>query len=88
MEYILTRKIKVVGCLNCPYLYKQKLTEGKYVYKCHHPSFQVGVPQIPFGQVEDLGIEMDEPTMMPYSSFPDWCPLDVETCISCYNPTK
>ena len=88
MNYITTRKIKVVGCLNCPYLFKQELPDNKYIYKCHHPSFQLGSPQIPFKFVEDLGAEMDEPTMFPTSSFPEWCLLEIESVVCCCNPVN
>lgn len=88
MNYITARKIKVVGCLNCPYLFKQNLPDNKYIYKCHHPSFQLGSPQIPFKVVEDLGAEMDEPTMFPTSSFTEWCPLEYESVVCCCNPVN
>jgi hypothetical protein len=85
MEVVLTRKIKVVGCLNCPYLFKQELTDMKYAWKCHHPSFQ-GSPMIPFKNVEGLGSNMDSPMEFPNSSFPDWCPLEVDMYVCSCNP--
>lgn len=85
MIHIPTRKIKVVGCMNCPYLVKKYLPDNKYVYKCKHHSFHRSLI-IPTGTVENLGDEYLYDGMIKYSPFPEWCPLEVESYVcSCNN---
>lgn len=85
MIHIPTRNIKVVGCMNCPYLVKKYLPDNKYVYKCKHHSFHRS-PIIPTGTVENLGGEHNYDGMIKYSPFPEWCPLEVESYVcSCNN---
>lgn len=85
MIHIPTRKIKVVGCMNCPYLVKKYLPDNKYVYKCKHHSFCRSLI-IPTGTVENLGDEYLYDGMIKYSPFPEWCPLEVEPYVcSCNN---
>ncbi len=85
MIHIPTRKIKVVGCMNCPYLVKKYLPDNKYVYKCKHHSFH-RTPIIPTGTVENLGGEHLYDGMIKFYPFPEWCPLEVESYVcSCNN---
>ena len=72
------RKIRVVGCLNCPYFRDrhamslggepQVLEEVKA--RCGHPSFKRDA----LIREEHVG----NPYYVPY-----WCPLEFETCNTC-----
>lgn len=62
------RKIRVVGCQNCPY-YEElvdkslPLDEQNVIRACAHPTFKIRI-----------GI-----SDMPCAVFiPDWCPLEIE----------
>lgn len=81
------RKIKVSGCLNCPYCIKQNDTtiDGKSItvaYICNHQSFQVlnGAPKIPLHFIQDLenGVEFK---MCGEDYMPTWCPLEYDVMI-------
>lgn len=85
MEFILSRKIKVVGCLNCPYLLKQQISDNKHLYSCTHPSF-IDSPIVPTNIVENIGKESEHEGMIKFDTFPGWCPLDTDSYeCSCYN---
>lgn len=84
------RKIKVSGCLNCPYCMEQThltIDNKETVLNkiCHHPSFvaQRATPTIPLQYITDLagGIEY---SMCPKEYMPNWCPLEYDglVCIS------
>lgn len=75
------RKIKVSGCLNCPY----RIGRHDVNPMCEHPSFGVKsiTPTIPIKYCEGLmnGVEH---TMCPEEYMPNWCPLESDNviCIS------
>lgn len=84
------RKIKVSGCLNCPYCMEQThptIDNKETVLNkiCHHPSFgaQRATPTIPLQYIIDLagGIEY---SMCSKEYMPNWCPLEHDglVCIS------
>lgn len=84
------RKIKVSGCLNCPYCMEQThltIDNKETVLNniCHHPSFgaQRATPTIPLQYITDLagGIEY---SMSSKEYMPNWCPLEHDglVCIS------
>lgn len=72
------RKIRVVGCLNCPYFrdrYTMSLGGEPEVLeevkaRCGHPSFKRDIKL-----KESL---LDLPNIIPV-----WCPLEFETCDVC-----
>ena len=79
------RKIRVVGCLNCPYYTPKRTINWKgesEIQKtkeahCHHPSFKHSVDILP-----KEGFLYSAPGYPPYF-IPDWCPLEFETCDVC-----
>ena len=88
MEIVVTRKIKVVGCLNCPYVFRQSLSDKAYAYKCLHPSFNQGSPIIPINTVESVGENIDKVVGWGDSTFPSWCPLECDSPICTSTPIK
>lgn len=66
-----TRKIRVVGCQNCPYYEEfvdsqKPLDKQEIIRECAHPTFKNRIC------IND----------MPCAVFiPDWCPLEIETYI-------
>lgn len=76
--FFIPRKIRVVGCLNCPYfrdrhtvsfgVKPEVLEEVKA--RCGHPSFKRDAP-------------LREEFLSGPSYIPDWCPLEFETCNTC-----
>lgn len=86
-----TRKIKVVGCLNCPYhtggekVINEETKELGRVEFCKHPSFECAIP-IDKECIDRLKSGL--PQRMTYSCFPNWCPLEMESCVCCCNPVK
>lgn len=68
------KKIKVVGCANCPYKSNLPSSEDPSITesRCGHPSFIDVYPKV--GEVEQFD---------PNNMFPDWCPLenDVEAVV-------
>lgn len=91
MNYITARKIKVVGCLNCPYhtateqVINDETKELGRVNCCSHPSFECAIP-IDEECIDRLKSGL--PQRMTYSYFPDWCPLEIESVVCCYNPVN
>lgn len=79
------RKIKVSGCLNCPYCQPYKHTETETKYYCNHHSFgkAMKLPIIPDRVFEDIvsGVEY---TMCREEYVPNWCPLEYDNifCVS------
>jgi len=76
--FFVPRKIRVVGCLNCPYFVAGKtvcLGGDPEVPEtlppvCNHPSFK---------ERASLREEfLSGPSYIPY-----WCPLEFETCNTC-----
>ena len=91
MNYIATRKIKVTGCLNCPYhtatekVINEETKELGRVEFCMHPSFECAIP-IDKECIDRLKSGL--PQRMTYSYFPEWCPLEMESCVCCCNPVN
>ena len=89
MNYIATRKIKVVGCLNCPYhtgvekVINEETKELGRVEVCVHPSFECVIP-MDNEHIEDM--KSGKKQTMAVSYFPNWCPLEVESHVCCCNP--
>ena len=79
------RKIKVSGCLNCPYRNK----EANGVHKCSHPTFHINgyTPTIKPKYIEDLrdGVEY---TMCREEYMPNWCPLEYDGLVCVSQPIK
>lgn len=87
---VLTRKIKVVGCLNCPYYAEftdasLPLEEQEDIRQCTHPSFKRS-PMINGEYVTDLQDSRER--RMSVRFMPDWCPLDIDSAICYYPPTN
>lgn len=75
------RKIKVIGCFNCPYM-KLRLIEGTEKMFCEHPSFIMdGVVNIE--AKSDLHPDDDKD---PESLIPAWCPLEFDIPVFPCNP--
>lgn len=74
------RKIKVIGCFNCPYM-KPRLVEGAEKMFCEHPSF------IMDGVNTEIksNLHPDE-DKDPESLIPAWCPLEFDTSVLPCNP--
>lgn len=91
MNYITTRKIKVVGCLNCPYhiatekVINDETKELGRVDCCSHPSFECAIP-IEKECIDRLSSGL--PQRMAYSYFPEWCPLEMESVVCYCNPVN
>ena len=75
------RKIKVSGCLNCPYLIKFESSAligntKTYTYSCAHPSFKFGKnSQIEYKYIENMEDGKEE----CYTQYcPNWCPLEID----------
>lgn len=91
MNYITTRKIKVVGCLNCPYhamrmrVINQETNEVERTDICKHPSFETALP-IDGECIEDM--KSGKRQVMRTSYFPDWCPLEIEGYVCCCTPVN
>lgn len=69
------RKIRVVGCLNCPYFRdRHTMNFGEIVEevkaRCGHPSFKGNAP-------------LEEEFVGNHLYIPDWCPLEFETYNTC-----
>lgn len=88
------RKIKVSGCLNCPYCMEQThltIDNKEVVLKniCQHPSFGAHkvTPQIPLQYITDLdsGIEHK---MCFEEYMPNWCPLEYDGLVCVSQPIK
>lgn len=88
------RKIKVSGCLNCPYCMEQThltIDNKEVVLKkiCQHPSFGAHkvAPQIPLQYITDLdsGIEHKK-SFEEY--MPNWCPLEYDGLVCVSQPIK
>lgn len=60
------RKIRVSGCVNCPY---------EAVEKCEHPSFAEKGVAI---DIPEEYLKAGEGTLPMSGYVPDWCPLDVD----------
>lgn len=90
MSYIASRKIKVTGCLNCPYyertekvINEETIERGRVEY-CMHPSFKCAMP-MDNEHIEDM--KSGKKQTMAVSYFPNWCPLEVESyACCCCNP--
>lgn len=75
-DYVVTKKIRVVGCLNCPYFRPMGyFEEHKINAQCAHPSFRGA-------QVDISNEDIRDPQYMP-----DWCPLEVEVHCCCCTTT-
>lgn len=91
MKYITTRKIKVVGCLNCPYhartekVINEKTKEKGMVEYCMHHSFECAMP-MDNEHIEDM--KSGKKPMIGTQYFPDWCPLEMESVVCCCNPVN
>lgn len=91
MNYAVTKKIKVVGCLNCPYhalrmrVINQETGETERANICKHPSFECAIP-IDNEHIEDM--QSGKKQIMGTRYFPDWCPLETEGLICCCNPVN
>lgn len=91
MNYITTRKIKVVGCLNCPYhtatekVLNEETKERGRVEFCMHPSFECTIP-MDKKHIEDM--KSGKKPIMGAQYFPEWCPLEMESCVCCCNPVN
>ena len=90
MNYITTRKIKVVGCLNCPYCGMRmrvinQTKEVECINICLHPSFETALP-IDSECIEDM--KSGKRQVMRTSYFPEWCPLEIESYVCCCNPVN
>ena len=88
MNYTISKKIKVVGCLNCPYhssIEKVINKEGELgmVEYCCHPSFECAIP-MDNEYIEDM--KSGKKLTMCQRFFPDWCPLETESYVCCCNP--
>ena len=86
---IVTRKIKVVGCLNCPYRKEiRNLIDNvpQVINECRHPSFN-HKPKLNNEYIENLK-EGKEHSMVRNSYTPDWCPLEIESYVCCCNPVN
>lgn len=70
------RKIRVVGCVNCPY-YSPKRVINKMEAKCNHPSFRHSIEFLHKGGICE-SLPGDPPNFIP-----DWCPLEFEICNVC-----
>ena len=76
--FLTPRKIRVVGCLNCPYFrdrYAMNLGGKPEVLeevkaRCGHPSFKRYAP-------------LEEEFVGNHLYIPVWCPLEFETCDVC-----
>lgn len=88
------RKIKVSGCLNCPFRLQQThptIDNGEVTLKyiCQHPSFlsQKATPQIPLKYIVDLegGVEY---VMCQTEYMPSWCPLEYDGLVCVSQPMK
>lgn len=76
---MIARRIKVTGCLNCPY-HKEKVnivsSDGgldEVSHLCEHPGFEFS-PSIDNQYIDNLHKGL-EGYMVQY--MPDWCPLEV-----------
>lgn len=91
MNYAVTKKIKVVGCLNCPYhtatekVINDETKEVGLADVCSHPSFGCIIP-IDEDCINRL--RNGFPQRMTSSYFPDWCPLETEVVVCCCNPVN
>lgn len=68
------RKIRVSGCVNCPY------EAGE---KCEHPSFVEKDRAI---DIPEQYLKAGEGALPMSGYVPDWCPLDVEPFYGYCNP--
>lgn len=76
--FFVPRKIRVVGCLNCPYFrdrHTMRLGGELEVIeevkaRCGHPSFKGNAP-------------LEEEFVGNHLYIPDWCPLEFEICNVC-----
>ena len=79
------RKIKVSGCLNCPYCQSYHPTEEEIKHCCKHPSFRSSskLPDIPNRVFDDI-VSGVEHTMYQEEYMPSWCPLEYDgvVCVS------
>lgn len=91
MNYITARKIKVTGCLNCPYhtatekVINEETKEKGRVEFCMHPSFECAMP------MNNEHIEKMKSGKIPIRGtqfFPEWCPLEMESCVCYCNPVN
>ncbi len=91
MNYITTRKIKVTGCLNCPYhaatekVTNEETKEKSRVEFCIHPSFECAMP-MDNEHIEDM--KSGKKPRIGTQYFPDWCPLEMESCVCYCNPVN
>ena len=78
------RKIKVSGCLNCPYR-----IGGRNGNQCNHPSFGINgiTPTIPIKYIEEL-LNGVEHTMCQEEYMPSWCPLEYDGLVCVSQPIK
>lgn len=79
------RKIKVSGCLNCPY----RIGRHDSNPMCQHPSFNINgiTPTIPTRYCEDL-LNGVEHTMCREEYMPSWCPLEYDGLVCVSQPIK
>lgn len=77
------RKIKVSGCLSCPY--REMEPNGKH--KCCHPMFRGYTPTINPRYIEDLR-DGKEYTMCREEYMPSWCPLEYDGLVCVSQPMK
>lgn len=79
------RKIKVSGCLNCPF----RMQDADGAHLCDHPSFGVNgvTPSIPPKYIDDLrsGVEY---VMCQAEYMPSWCPLEYDGLVCVSQPMK
>lgn len=73
------RKIKVSGCLNCPYWMADNPENPETNHYCNHPSFgrALKLPIIPNRVFDDI-VSGKEYTMCREEYMPNWCPLEYD----------